>query len=547
MVESFPEIGDVGEPRKSKLRSFGLALLSAAMLTTILAAPASAQGGATCDGIAATIVGTNGPDTLVGTDGVDVIAGLGGNDFIDGLDGNDVLCGDDGNDTVRGGRGEDFILGGEGNDNVRGQQNADTIDGGDGNDTVRGNNGADLIWGRSGEDTLLGGRGQDIIRGGADADEIGGGNHDDTIFGGAGDDSLRGGNGSDEINSGAGDDDIRGGIGDDDIRTDGSTGDVINPGLGDDLIDGVSEDDLPPPPPPSAGLFFHEDFGGETFSGEVYGLVEVPLSEFGPDDVGTCYLLVGEITPLNVTGLLSSGFDTPRMGVIAGGEYIEDSVSCDRGQADDLGYSWILRTEATSGTDIPFYAEIFVPEGQGVITDIVIGNPNNLEEVAVIDPTVLDAIPVPSGLTVGVLPNGPAVGPNATFEYTEPSGDASWTGEITSVVTAPLSRFTQAAGRCFLVLGTLTPTVIDGGLVSDRFSTPDIGALVDGRHIDDGTECDTDAVEAQGFDWILNAEVTLGTEYRFYAEIFIPEVRTGEPTRIVVGRPSDENARFFVN
>ena len=65
-----------------------------------------------CDGLAATIIGTNGPGVLVGTDGPDVIVGLGGDDDIDPGRGDDVVCAGDGNDLVRPSAGRDVILGG---------------------------------------------------------------------------------------------------------------------------------------------------------------------------------------------------------------------------------------------------------------------------------------------------------------------------------------------------------------------------------------------------------------------------------------------------
>ena len=532
----------------ARIRSLAVTAVTAAMLATTLAAPAGAQTGATCDGQAATIVGTGGDDTIIGTAGNDVIVGLGGNDSIDGLDGDDVICGDEGNDIIRGGMGADRLLGGPGNDIMRGQQSTDFLDGGDGNDTLRGNNGADTITGRNGNDTLLGGKGQDVIRGGNGIDEIGGGGHDDTIFGGAGDDEIRGGNGSDVINTGGGDDDVRGGRGNDEIFTDGSTLDIIDGGVGSDFIDGVAEElfRAVPVPPINGNSFFYEDFGGETFTGEIYGLVDVGVSQFGPEEEGTCYLVVGEIRPETIDGPVSSGFDTPDIGLIVGGQYIADSVSCERAAVDRLGYSWILDAEATVGTDIPFFAEVFVPEGQGAITDVIVGNPVFLDDsVTAISPAVLSEIPTPTGLGAGPLPGGPEVGPNATFEYVDRPGDATWIGQISSVVSAPVGRFVDEPGRCFLVLGTLTPTVVEG-LVSNGFTTPQISALVDGRNIDDGTECDTSAVEAQGFGWILDAEVTVATPYQFYAEIFVPEAFSGDPTRILVGRAS-EDASVFVN
>ena len=79
----------------------------------------------TCDGRAATIVGTEGADTISGTAAADVIVALGGNDTIRGLGGADRICGGPGTDTLSGGRGNDLLNGG---------RNRDTCVGGPGTD-----------------------------------------------------------------------------------------------------------------------------------------------------------------------------------------------------------------------------------------------------------------------------------------------------------------------------------------------------------------------------------------------------------------------------
>nr|WP_300046646.1 calcium-binding protein [uncultured Nocardioides sp.] len=91
-------------------------LAAATCLAATVLAPGPATGtaaAATCDGRAATIVGTDRDDELTGTPGDDVIAGLGGQDTIDGGGGNDVLCGDAGADVVTGGPGSDRMFGGD--------------------------------------------------------------------------------------------------------------------------------------------------------------------------------------------------------------------------------------------------------------------------------------------------------------------------------------------------------------------------------------------------------------------------------------------------
>ncbi len=114
-----------------------------------------------CNGLSATIEGTEGNDTIVGTSGDDVIVGLGGNDSIDGLDGADTVCGGPGNDTISGGKGNDHLRGGKGNDTIQGNKGNDFIRGKKGNDTLDGGNGDDTIRGDEGNDSCSGGNGVD--------------------------------------------------------------------------------------------------------------------------------------------------------------------------------------------------------------------------------------------------------------------------------------------------------------------------------------------------------------------------------------------------
>ncbi len=102
--------------------------------------------------LAATFVGTNGPDTIIGTDSADTIAGLGGDDFINGRGGDDGISGGDGEDTVSGGYGNDSVSGGPGNDQLAGDAIGGTPSGTGtfGNDRVSGEDGDDDIGARDG-------------------------------------------------------------------------------------------------------------------------------------------------------------------------------------------------------------------------------------------------------------------------------------------------------------------------------------------------------------------------------------------------------------
>ncbi|RZV40683.1 MAG: calcium-binding protein [Acidimicrobiales bacterium] len=135
-----------------RTRSIRMAIVATLLVASALAGVTSsveAQGTATCAGVEATIVGTEGNDVLLGTEGPDVIAGLGGNDIIRGFGGADIICGDNGRDKLFGGRGTDIIFGGKKND------------------IVKGDGGPDLLYGNQGHDRLIGGAGADYLEGGS--------------------------------------------------------------------------------------------------------------------------------------------------------------------------------------------------------------------------------------------------------------------------------------------------------------------------------------------------------------------------------------------
>ena len=139
----------------------GRSLLAGLLVAGVLVALPASAGAADpvlCQGVEATIVGTDGDDsgaTLTGTDGDDVIHGLGGRDEIYGLGGNDLICGGGGGDTIEGGPGDDDIYGQGGHDTLKGGKGDDAIRAGHHNDRVWGNGGTDTIWGGMGSDTCI--------------------------------------------------------------------------------------------------------------------------------------------------------------------------------------------------------------------------------------------------------------------------------------------------------------------------------------------------------------------------------------------------------
>ena len=116
-----------------------------------------AVAGPNCEGLPATIVGTDGNDTLEGTAAVDVIVAKGGSDVIRSYGGSDVVCGGPGNDRMMTGDGDDVVIGGTGDDWVFSVAGGDRVVGGEGDETV------DLTTNGTSPVTLLGDEGLDLL------------------------------------------------------------------------------------------------------------------------------------------------------------------------------------------------------------------------------------------------------------------------------------------------------------------------------------------------------------------------------------------------
>jgi predicted extracellular nuclease len=182
----------------------------------------------TCNGIEATIVGTEGRDRIIGTNGPDVIVALGGNDFINSRGGDDLICAGDGNDVVNGSTGDDTMYGERGNDRMIGHRGDDMMFGGDGVDNMSGGSGDDMMDGGASSDRMNGQAGDDMMTGG---------DGDDRMIGGSGNDDMDGDADNDRLIGGSGLDDLSGGD-DDDILLGGSSADTLDGGDGIDNLNG---------------------------------------------------------------------------------------------------------------------------------------------------------------------------------------------------------------------------------------------------------------------------------------------------------------------
>ena len=169
----------------------------------------------TCQGRAATVVGTPGDDVIHAPGAGATIHGLGGDDIIYGTFDEDIICGGSGDDIIRPGEGDDDIDAGPGDDTLsysthrsggvridlrtqvalyRGDE-----DSFEGVEQLEGSPQADVLVGDGRRNRLSGLGGDDELWGRGRGDTLDGGDGDDLLIGGTGNDRLIGGEGSDTV------------------------------------------------------------------------------------------------------------------------------------------------------------------------------------------------------------------------------------------------------------------------------------------------------------------------------------------------------------
>ncbi len=133
----------------------------------------------------------------------------------------------------------------------------------------------------------------------------------------------------------------------------------------------------------------------------------------------------------------------------------------------------------------------------------------------------------------------------ATFSHRRERQEDTYDVRMLGVVEGASTDFADEPGRCYFVLGTLTPTETEFN-VSDAFSAPRFYLTTNGVDLEPmRSECDATDVEAAGYDWILHASATVGTSYEFFESFFVPDISPTDPSVVIAGDPAYGDARYF--
>lgn len=122
-----------------------------------------------------------------------------------------------------------------------------------------------------------------------------------------------------------------------------------------------------------------------------------------------------------------------------------------------------------------------------------------------------------------------------------------WEGTFDGLVSIPVHEWDDdQSARCYAVIGTMSPTSIaEDAFTNNPFDTPSFAVVVGGKVEDEIGLCDTEALEAAGYGATWDAEVSVGSEYKFFEEVYLPSSVTGDIELIVLGSASDSDALFY--
>lgn len=140
------------------------------------------------------------------------------------------------------------------------------------------------------------------------------------------------------------------------------------------------------------------------------------------------------------------------------------------------------------------------------------------------------------------------IGAGVVWEY-----DSSWFGEdavvwdgtFDGVVEVEASEYNDEQGSCYVIVGSITPTSMpEGENFTSWIDAPTLSLVAGGAVQDTFGMCETDDVEAAGYKMLIEAEVGLDTEFKFYSSVFVPDSVGAAPEYIVVGDASSADALY---
>lgn len=273
--------------------------------------------------------------------------------------------------------------------------------------------------------------------------------------------------------------------------------------------------------PPLAGALGTSQKAGVTWEIRLGGIIETGPSS-NADLPGRCIDIYGTMAPVALQDSASvagtAGASTPEIGVLHSGEFYQGRPvpSCDHSAVEGAGHRPSNRL-VVAGKVHPFHLTVVIPDG--AIDAVIVGSdagggftarPDFSTEVQPPDTSWSSPVSFDSGRLAGT-----------TYEYTDRFTD--WVYELRAMVEIETAA-AVGEGRCFAVLGTVTPTRVSWTpAVTDPGEAPPIAAIGDGYMYWGGeNQCEMAAVEQAGYSSLRSLGLAEGETAAFAAPFLLP-------------------------
>jgi hypothetical protein len=150
------------------------------------------------------------------------------------------------------------------------------------------------------------------------------------------------------------------------------------------------------PLPVGSPFDFSDPYSDTSWTGTVLGIVALPRSQFSDGAPGTCFGIVGSLTPTAAEGLTSDPYSTPAFTAVIGGRAIDNLDSlfeCDYQTAEAAGWGLRLDAEVTVGTVYPFLEPVFIAGAEAAVPELIAVGDTSSTDAIYFEPTELPELP----------------------------------------------------------------------------------------------------------------------------------------------------------
>lgn len=279
-------------------------------------------------------------------------------------------------------------------------------------------------------------------------------------------------------------------------------------------------------------ISFGNDEMSSTYSGEVYGLVELTPTF---NDAVSCLAVVGEITVEASTTQLDQINLVASLGVDDHAK-TGDGYVCDTAPLVADGYVPLERSVVAVGEGFSFYEVFALEEGEDM--DHVLLGTYADPGLYVYEAEIIDD--APSARRPPDAPQLDAHSPGDAVEWTDSNGDV-FEYVVDGFVEMEVSETAAENTRCFVLVGEVTPVDLQGkeyaGFPGETLVTT--GGVSRGTEFGD---CDYGDVIEAGYRFEYEVSPAEGES----ANYFVVAVSAGdEPELAIIGSPFDDNVIAF--